>query len=126
MVTRWRARLSQHRPTKARAPRSGLRCERYREHFGEYLEGSLGPTQVRTLQEHVEICIACRSLLSRARRKRDAFNELLRGVLRGDPLAPEHLKSDLRVCLRCVTAPGSVRCPRLRSHLRLVAAPSPP
>lgn len=123
--SRWRDRLAECRPPKPRAPRRSAGCEKHRAHFGEYLEGWLAPRKTCAIERHLRTCIACRSLLDRARRKREAFNLLLRDVLRGDALAPQLLKNELQACLRCVTAPGSVRCPRLRTHLRLVAEPAP-
>ena len=96
-------------------------CERLRRRFGEYIEGWLSPASSVALERHLEGCIACRALLTRAHRKREAFNGLLRDVLAGDASAPQRLKEELRACIHCVSAPGSVRCPRLRTHLRLVS-----
>jgi anti-sigma factor RsiW len=88
-----------------------------------YLDEQLDGDQRDTLEEHVSRCFGCLGFLLKAKRKREAFNRAVKDTLGEGRTAPAKLREEVKVCLNCLTAPGSVRCPRLKLSLRLVPAP---
>jgi hypothetical protein len=92
--------------------------------MAEYLDEQLDAAHRDALERHLFHCFGCMGYLLKARRRREAFNRVVRDTLCEGHAAPVKLRDEVKVCLNCLTAPGSVRCPRLKGYLRLV--PTPP
>ena len=98
-------------------------CKPFRVGMAAYLDEQLDTAQREALEGHISRCFGCLGFLLRARRRREAFNRVVKDTLREGRAAPAKLRDDVKICLNCLTIPGSVRCPRLKAYLRLVPAP---
>jgi anti-sigma factor RsiW len=102
-----------------------MECEHVRSLLEPYILGMLEEDSRREVEGHLEGCLHCTRRWIEEQQCARKTDELLRQTLGAPTRAPDSLRSNLKVCLKCIEEPGNFTCPRLaRLYMRL--APPPP
>ncbi len=94
-------------------------CKRALSLEGPYLAGRLTGPLRSELEAHVGSCLSC----ARSMRSLKALRSAVRSSFLTAEEAPEGLKENIALCVRCMEDPGRTVCPRLRRKFRLVRMP---
>lgn len=101
-------------------------CEDVRPLLEPYILGMLESAERQAVESHLERCLPCTRRWMEAQKCARKMDELLRQTLGAPTRAPDSLRSNLKVCLKCIEEPGDFTCPRLaRLYMRLAPLQPP-
>ena len=91
-------------------------CKRALSLGAPYLAGRVtGPLRSQ-LEAHFGSCLGC----ARSLKSLKALRAAVKSSFSASENAPEGLKENITLCVRCMEDPGRTACPRLRRRFRLV------
>jgi predicted anti-sigma-YlaC factor YlaD len=103
-----------------------MECKTVRSLLEPYILGMLEEEDLEAVEAHLETCLPCNRRRMEAQQCARKTDELLSQTLGPQVRAPDSLRSNLNICLKCIEEPGNFTCPRLaRLYMRL-APPLPP
>ncbi len=100
-------------------------CNSVRSLLESYILGMLDKDDDEAVAGHLERCLPCTRRMIEAQRCARKMDDILRQTLGKTARAPDSLRSNLKVCIKCIEEPGNFTCPRLARLYMHLAPPLP-
>ena len=101
-------------------------CSSTRSLLESYILGMLEKDDHQAVSDHLERCLPCTRRWIEAQKCARKMDDLLKRTLGKRSRAPDSLRDNLKVCIKCIEEPGNFTCPRLARLYMHLAPPLPP